>query len=63
MAMQDGPAQDYFEMDDGSVRIWIEQGSSIHMKVVTKENDPVGLSECEALKIADILRAFSRRIQ
>ncbi|WP_347900795.1 hypothetical protein [Pseudomonas purpurea] len=63
MEMQEGPVQDYFEMNDGDVRIWIEQGSSIHMKVVTKENDPVELSGYEALRVADILRGFSGRIK
>jgi hypothetical protein len=60
--MQGKSNQDYFETSDGAVRIWIEQGSSIHIKVVTKENDPVELSESEAIEIAEVLRDFASRI-
>ena len=60
--MQGKSNQDYFETSDGAVRIWIEQGSSIHIKAVTKENDPVELSESEAIEIAEVLRDFASRI-
>ncbi|KKI35053.1 hypothetical protein VI03_30515 [Burkholderia vietnamiensis] len=60
--MQGISSQDYFETSDGAVRIWIEQGSSIHIKAVTKENDPVELSESEALEIAEVLKQFASRI-
>jgi hypothetical protein len=60
--MQGKSDQDYFETSDGAVRIWIEQGSSIHIKAVTKENDPVELSESEAIEIAEVLRDFASRI-
>lgn len=60
--MQGISSQDYFETSDGTVRIWIEQGSSVHIKAVTKENDPVELSESEALEIAEVLRHFASRI-
>ncbi|CAJ0821368.1 hypothetical protein LMG19087_04413 [Ralstonia wenshanensis] len=60
--MQSIPSQDYFETSDGAVRIWIEQGSSIHIKAITKESDPVELSDSEALEIAEVLRHFASRI-
>ncbi|WP_454731604.1 MULTISPECIES: hypothetical protein [Cupriavidus] len=60
--MQTPPNQDYFESSDGAVRIWIEQGSSIQIKAATKENDPVELSEEEALEIATVLQQFASRI-
>lgn len=50
---------DYFESSDSAVRIWIEQGTSIQMKVSTQTNDPVELSAEEALEIADVLRQFA----
>jgi hypothetical protein len=52
----------YFESSDGTIRIWIEQGTSIHMKVITETNDPVELSAEEALEIVDILSGFAKRI-
>lgn len=52
----------YFESSDGSVRIWIEQDTSIHMKVATPTNDPVELSEEEAIEIAEILQNYAKRI-
>jgi len=54
--------QDYFEMNDEAIRIWIEQGSSIHIKAATMSNDPVELSESEALEIAEVLKNFAARI-
>lgn len=53
---------EYFESGDGTIRIWIEQGTSIQMKVITKTNDPVELSAEEALEIADVLKQFANRI-
>ena len=52
---------DYFEWDNGDIRVWIEQESSIHIKAVTKTNDPVELSEEEALMLADVLRKFANK--
>lgn len=52
----------YFESSDGAVRIWIEQGTSIQMKVSTQTNDSVELSAEEALEIVDVLRQFASRI-
>ncbi len=60
--MQSLANQDYFESCDGTVRVWIEQGSSIHIKAVAKENDPVELSESEAMQIAEVLRQFASRV-
>ncbi len=60
--MHAGKEKDYFESSDGALRIWIEQESSIHIKAVTKEGDPVELSESEALEIADVLKNFASRV-
>lgn len=60
--MQDESEQNYFETSDGAIRIWIEQGTSIHMKAVTSENDPVELSEAEAIEVAEVLKRFANKI-
>ncbi|RQH01654.1 hypothetical protein [Paraburkholderia dinghuensis] len=60
--MQAENKKDYFESSDGTLRIWIEQESSIHIKATTKEGDPVELSESEALEIAEVLKDFASRI-
>jgi hypothetical protein len=52
----------YFETEDSDVCIWIEQGSSIQIKAITKTNDPVELSAETALEIAEVLRKFASRI-
>lgn len=54
--------KNYFETSDGAIRMWIEQGSSIHIKAVNKESDPVELNESEAMEIAEVLRQFASRI-
>ncbi|MBI6851335.1 hypothetical protein YA0002_01055 [Pseudomonas cichorii] len=60
--IQNKTEHDYFETGDGSVRIWIEQGTSIQIKAVTEHSDPVELSETEALEIAEVLKRFAGRI-
>jgi transposase len=60
--MSSRSAQEHFETSDGTVRIWIEQGMSIQIKATTEQNDPVELSESEAIEIADVLRDFASRI-
>ena len=37
------------------VRVWLEQDSSVHLKAVTPEGDPVELSPTEARKLSHIL--------
>lgn len=54
--------EDYFESSDGSIRIWIEQDSSIQIKAVAKHDDPVELSAQEAIALATVLREFAGRI-
>lgn len=60
--MQDESEQNYFETSDGAIRIWIEQGTSIHMKAVTSEDDPVELSEAEAIEVSEVLKRFANKI-
>ncbi|MET3619331.1 hypothetical protein [Burkholderia ambifaria] len=60
--MQGKSKQDYFKTSDGIVRIWIEEGASVHIKAAAVENDPVKLSESEAMEIAEILNRFATRI-
>ena len=60
--MQDESEQNYFETSGGAIRIWIEQGTSIHMKAVTSEDDPVELSEAEAIEVSEVLKRFANKI-
>jgi hypothetical protein len=53
---------EYFESSDGAIRIWIEQGTSIQVKAITKTDDPVEISADEALEIAEVLKQFASRI-
>lgn len=56
------PEEDHFKTDDEAIRIWMGQGSSIHIKASTTSDDPVELSEFEALEIAEVLKNFTARI-
>ena len=49
------PHDKYFEICDGEVRVWIEQGESLCIKAVTEFGDPVELTEDDARKIAKAL--------
>ena len=42
-------------ISSGEVVLWIEQGTSIHIKAITREGDPVELSEEEARELAAAL--------
>jgi hypothetical protein len=53
---------DDFISNDGSVRIWIEQETSIQLKAATATNDPVELSAEEAIEISRVLLKFSEMI-
>ena len=52
-------AEDYFESSDGDVRVWIEQGSAIHIKAISEHNDPVELNAEQALELAQVCLLYT----
>ena len=46
---------DFHRLFDGEVRAWIEQDSSIHLKVVSPFGDPVELTVDMAREVAQLL--------
>ena len=55
-------AEDYFESKEGDVRVWIEQGSAIHIKAISEYNDPVELTAEQALELAQALQRLASRL-
>lgn len=53
---------DYFESSEGDVRLWIEQGSAIHLKAISPYNDPVELTAEQALELAQALQRLASRL-
>ncbi len=53
---------DYFESSDGDVRLWIEQGSAIHLKAISPHNDPVELTAEQAVELAQALQRLAGRL-
>jgi hypothetical protein len=53
---------DYFESSEGDVRLWIEQGSAIHLKAISPHNDPVELTAEQALEVAQALQRLASRL-
>jgi hypothetical protein len=51
--------EDLWEL--GDVSLWIEQDSSIQLKAMTGQGDPVELSPDEARRVAHTLLAFAER--
>ena len=51
------------EFAAGEVSLWIEQGSSIHLKAVSSQGDPVELTASEALQIADALLEVAKLLK
>lgn len=50
------------ELIGGEVKLWIEQGSSIHLKSISEYGDPVELSSGEAKELAKILLEMANKI-
>ena len=48
-----------FEISDGEVSFWVEQGQSMYLKAVTSFGDPVELNGTEAGAIAEKLIEFA----
>lgn len=55
--------KDYFELADGDVRIWLEQGSSIMLKSVTKFGDPVELSDRDVSELLETLLTLQKKME
>ncbi|QZI68143.1 hypothetical protein K5F93_17025 [Pseudomonas protegens] len=53
---------EYVESSEGAVRLWIEQGSAIHLKACTEHNDPVALTAEQALELAQALQRLASRL-
>jgi len=53
---------DYFESSEGAVRLWVEQGSAIHLKAISPHNDPVELTAEQALELALALQRLASRL-
>ncbi len=62
MSMPIDCTTDYFESSDGDVRLWIEQGSAIHLKAISPHNDPVELTAEQALELAQALQRLAGRL-
>ena len=62
MSMPIDRTTDYFESSDGDVRLWIEQGSAIHLKAISPHNDPVELTAEQAVELAQALQRLAGRL-
>lgn len=60
--MKNNNETEYFELDDGEIRIWIEQQACICIKAITKSGDPVEITGDQARDLAEILLKFSDKI-
>jgi hypothetical protein len=48
---------------DSRLCAWVEQESSVHIKAVTKEGDPVELSDEEVRELENFLRRYLASLQ
>ena len=51
-----------FKISDGDAYCWLEQQSSVMLKAVTKQGDPVELTKSEAIELAHALLRAAERI-
>lgn len=55
------PDPDYREFSNGEIQVSLHNETSIHLRSVTKQNDPVELSSEEARELAAALMGFAER--
>ena len=54
---------DIFRLSNGEITMWIENETSLHIKCVTKEGDPVELNFEEVEELCIILHRLGERIK
>lgn len=52
-----------YELALGQVVAWVSNGTSAHLKAVTREGDPVELGEDELRELIEVLQDLLRRMQ
>lgn len=62
MEIKDQGFGEFYEHDDGDLRVWVAQRSSVHIKAVTKTGDPVELGEPELRKLIAVLNKLLEEI-
>ncbi len=45
----------FYQLDDGDLKVWSEQNSSVHIKAVSKTGDPVELGQSELRALIELL--------
>jgi hypothetical protein len=55
--------EEIIELANGEIRLWIEQGTSIHLKSVTAFGDPVELSSEEAIGLSAVLLGQASKLK
>jgi gamma-glutamyltranspeptidase len=52
-----------FEISDGNVRAWIEQGNTVHIKAVDRYGDPVEVTTKELKSLIDELSRLYKSVE
>jgi hypothetical protein len=55
------PELDYLEFSNGEIQVSLHDEASIHLRSITKHNDPVELNSEEARELAAALLRFAER--
>jgi hypothetical protein len=56
----DDPKINVFEMADGDISVWAEPDGAICLRLNSRYNDPVEMSEGEALELGRLLMRLAR---
>jgi hypothetical protein len=49
-----------YELSNGEILVWREEGGAICLKVHTRRDAPVGMDEAQALDLAGLLTCLAR---
>lgn len=55
------PENDYFELSNGDIQVSLHDETAIHLRAITKHNDPVELSSEEVLDLIALLSKLVER--
>ena len=55
--------EDVVTLSNGDIVMWVVCGSTLHLKCVTPQGDPVELNATEVVRLCQVLHRFAKQIE
>ena len=59
----ESPDEEVVTLSNGDIVLWVDSGTSLHLKCVTSHGDPVELNAEELAELCEVLQRFATRIE